>query len=82
MSQCAVVLKLERAAVVDGRVAAAELTLGVREDQCAGVVERASAKKSFASSSAEERCGFAVSPLEPMTLMISVADAERLLSGK
>ena len=29
-----------------------------------------------------ERCGFAVSPLDPMTLMISVADVEKRLSGK
>jgi GNAT superfamily N-acetyltransferase len=29
-----------------------------------------------------ERCGFAASPLDPMTLMITVADAERAISGK
>lgn len=29
-----------------------------------------------------KRCGFAESRLDPMTLMISVADAENLLSGK
>lgn len=29
-----------------------------------------------------ERCGFATSPLDPMTLMITVADAEKALSGK
>lgn len=28
------------------------------------------------------RCGFTASPLEPMTLMITVAEAQRLLSGK
>jgi hypothetical protein len=27
-------------------------------------------------------CGFSESPLDPMTTMISVADAERILSGK
>lgn len=27
------------------------------------------------------RCGFAESPLEPMTLMVTVADAERVLEG-
>ncbi|MCC6665918.1 MAG: GNAT family N-acetyltransferase [Polyangiaceae bacterium] len=29
-----------------------------------------------------ERCGFAPSPLEPLTLMITVADAERALSER
>lgn len=29
-----------------------------------------------------ERCGFATSPLDPMTLMITVADAEKALSEK
>lgn len=29
-----------------------------------------------------EHCGFAVSPLDPMTLMITVADAEKIVSGK
>jgi len=29
-----------------------------------------------------ERCGFAASPLDPMTLMITVADAEALLADK
>lgn len=29
-----------------------------------------------------ERCGFAPSPLEPLTLMITIADAERALSGR
>jgi GNAT superfamily N-acetyltransferase len=29
-----------------------------------------------------ERSGFSVSPIDPMALMITVADAERLLSGK
>jgi GNAT superfamily N-acetyltransferase len=28
-----------------------------------------------------ERCGFAVSPLDPMTLLITTADAKRILSG-
>ena len=27
-------------------------------------------------------CGFSESPLDPMTMMISIADAERILSGK
>ena len=29
-----------------------------------------------------ERCGFASSPVDPMTLMITVADAEQALSGR
>lgn len=29
-----------------------------------------------------ERCGFTTSPLDPMTLMITVADVEKALSGK
>ena len=29
-----------------------------------------------------ERCGFAVSPVDPMTLMITIADAERAIAGK
>ena len=29
-----------------------------------------------------ERCGFTLSPLDPMTLMITVADAEKFLSKK
>lgn len=29
-----------------------------------------------------ERCGFAPSPVDPMTLMITVTDAEKALSGK
>lgn len=29
-----------------------------------------------------ERCGLTISPLDPMTLTITVADAEKALSGK